>query len=244
MGPTSSTTFGSVCLESLGMVVEYVHDDPPPAKLETEDVPGGVEVVGVSRDQMEITLDCRAILDTWADFNSLVSSLGALIGTRASLTTRSHPSEPYDAYLTSVTTGERVGGTGIGEITMTFVVPDHSRTGDTSTVAIPSAGSATFTVSGTASPSLVISATAAVRDPESLVWGVRFDEGAFLHVKLPTSSETAATIDCSRRVVTVGGVTSMVTLDSDWPALSKGSHSVRMDKGTGAASMTLTERWA
>ena len=34
----------------------------------------------------------------------------------------------------------------------------------------------------------------------------------------------------------------MITLDSDWPVLSPGPHTVRMDEGTGTATLTWQER--
>jgi hypothetical protein len=40
----------------------------------------------------------------------------------------------------------------------------------------------------------------------------------------------------------VAGEVAMVTPDSDWPRLSAGAHTVVMDKGTGAATLTITER--
>lgn len=243
MGPASRTTFGDLCLEDWGIVVESILDDPPAARIETEEVPGsdGVEVLGVTREQMEITLECRAFTRDWHSFDELKDMLGSLIGTDAELTTRSHPGGRYHAYLTEVQTGDRLNG--IGAITLTFVVPGSVRVGDETTVAVPSGGEATFEVTGTVAPHLVITCPNAVRDPSSNVWGLTFDDSAVVQVRIPTSAASSVSIDCADRVVKVAGATSMITLSSDWPKLSRGTHTVRMSQGTGDATITMTERW-
>lgn len=88
-----------------------------------------------------------------------------------------------------------------------------------------------------------ITADEAYSDVSSNVWGLRFDEGDFLHVELPNSeSSHSIEIDCDERIVLVDGVASMATLDSDWPDLQVGVHTVRMDQGTGDASITWRKR--
>jgi hypothetical protein len=72
---------------------------------------------------------------------------------------------------------------------------------------------------------------------------VRFDDGDYLRVAIPTSSATPVEIDCESRVARVGGNVSMVTMDSDWPMLSPGRHVARNDVGTGSATLTWEERW-
>jgi len=91
-------------------------------------------------------------------------------------------------------------------------------------------------------PDVSVSVAAAVRDSTSLVWGIRFDEGDFLHVKLADDNAHSVSIDCAARVVLVDGDVSMVTLDSNWPELARGVHTARIDNGTGSASLTWQER--
>lgn len=91
-------------------------------------------------------------------------------------------------------------------------------------------------------PDVSVSVAAAVRDSASLVWGIRFDEGDFLHVKLADDNAHSVSIDCAARVVLVDGAVSMVTLDSNWPELARGMHVARIDNGTGSASLTWQER--
>lgn len=245
MGPASRTMFGDLCLEDLGMVVEYVHDDPPAARIETEDVPGkdGSVITDVSIGPRNPTIDCRAMLPKWSDFDELVDLLGTRVGTRSTLELRTHAGQTYDAYLESVETGEREGLTGIGEIFLSFVVPDPTRVGKSRSVTVPSGGSVTFEVGGSRPASLTIAAPGAKRTVATGAWGLRFDGAERVHVPIPTNQATAVSIDCDTRVVKVAGATSMLTLESDWPALTPGTHEVTMDIGLGTATLTWVERW-
>ena len=109
------------------------------------------------------------------------------------------------------------------------------------TLSVPSGGSASMAVAYDL-PHIAIVATSAKRANSSLVWGLRFDDSTVLHVRLPDASTHRVEIDCEHRTAKVDGSTSMVTLDSDWPSLRAGTHSVRMDEGTGAATLTWQER--
>lgn len=109
-------------------------------------------------------------------------------------------------------------------------------------VQVPSAGSVTFAVGGMLPCELSISAASAVRDGTTHLWGIRFDNGPYLRVELPTSAATAVSIDCPSREVRVGGALSMVTLDSLWPTLAPGRHTASMDQGAGAATLAIVER--
>ena len=86
-------------------------------------------------------------------------------------------------------------------------------------------------------------AESAVRNNSSGVWGVRFDEGDFMHVALPSSSSRKVEIDADNRTVKVANATDMITLDSSWPKLEPGTHVARMDQGTGAATLSWIERY-
>ena len=134
---------------------------------------------------------------------------------------------------------EYVGGA-LVELEFTMPDPYLIDSGET-TITVPSGGSVQFRVTHSR-PSIVISAASAVRDSTSQLWGIRFDDGDFLRVKIPTSSATPVSFDCLERRVVVGGATSMVTLTSDWPILDAGFHTAQMDVGTGAATLTIKER--
>lgn len=244
MALVSRTTFGDTCLEDMGIVVEYVHDDPPAARVETEEAPGmdGVMAYGSTLAEREITLDCRALLERWDDFDRLMEQLALLVGRSGRLETRRHPGESYEAYLTAIQEGERLGGTGIGSFTMTFMAPDPERTLSTRSVTVQTGMTAQVIVGGTRGTSVSVVSDAAYRSSSSMVWGVRFDEGVFVHVRTGSDDARRVSIDCDTRTVTVNGETAMLTLDSDWPELGPGAHTIRIDQGYGDATVTWTER--
>lgn len=245
MGPHSYTRCGDLVLEDMGIVVERVHDDPPATKAETVDVPGrhGTILREVTFEPRAITLECRAFCEKWAQFDALKDRLASeLLGREVNLTVRTHPDEYYVAYLSEMTEGDRIGGTGIGALELAFVATDPLRYGETKQVTVPSAGTATFRVGGTMTASVALSATAAVRDNSTGLWGVQFDQVDYLYVAPSVGTAVTVAIDCDDRSVKVAGATSMVTITSDWPVLEPGAHSVTMTKGTGAATLTWQER--
>jgi len=246
MGPNSKTVCGDLVLEDLGIVVERVHDDPPAARATTEDVPGrhGTVLREVTYEPRNIMLECRLFEKTWDEFETLRDTLVShlMTGEELKLVLRTHPNEYYMAYLESITEGDRIGGTGIGYLEIAFVASDPRRYGDVRSVTIPSGGSATFFVNGNQTAPARIEASAAVRSSGSTVWGVRFDEVDFAHMKTGSASARAVVIDGMTRSCTLAGATSMITLDSNWPTLTPGKHVARMDEGTGAATLTWQER--
>lgn len=244
--PQSKTVCGGLVLEDLGIVVERVHDEPPSARAETLDVPGrnGTLLQEITYEPRTITLECRAFEKTWDGFellrDKLVSHL--MTGGEVKLILRTHPREYYMAYLVGITEGDRIGGTGIGYLELEFQATDPCRYGATHSVAVPSGGSVTFKVGGNQPAAIGVASDAAVRNSASTVWGVCFDEAGFVHVATGSSSARPVTIDSDARTVAVGQATAMLTLDSDWPKLAPGTHTARMDEGTGAATLTWTER--
>ena len=247
MGPQSRTIVGDLCLEDMGIVVERVHDDPPEARPTTVDVPGrnGSVLRELTYGPRDITLECRVFAPKWHDFDRVIDDISAALmdGQEHELHVRTHPGEHYMAYLSSVTQGDRIGGTGIGYMELAFVASDPWRYGRQESVTVPSGGSATFLVGGTAPARVSVRTSYAVRDNSSTVWGVRFDEGDFMHVRTGSSSHRRVVIDSSTRSVTVAGVASMLTFDSDWITLSPGRHTVRMDEGTLYGGGSCTVRW-
>ena len=159
------------------------------------------------------------------------------------LALRSHFGEHYMAHLSGMVEGDREGGVGIGAITLTFTASDPIRFGSVHEVTVPSGGTVEIDIAGTYPASMSLETQTATRSLSSGVWGIRFDEGHPLHVKLPTGQQSAVSIDCRDASVAINGVTGMITLDSHWPELTPGSHVVRMDQGTGNATMRWQERW-
>lgn len=246
MGPTSMTVCGDIVLEDFGIVVERVHDEPPVARATTEDIPGrdGTLLREITYEPRNITLECRLFEKKWEDFETLRDVLVTYLMTHEEmrLYLRTHPDEYYVAYLSSMVEGDREGGTGIGYLELSFVASDPCRYGATRTVTVPSGSSATFLVGGNMPATASVTASAAVRSAGSTVWGIRFDEGDFVHIATGSASSHAVEINGEKRTAKVAGATKMITLDSNWPVLSPGTHTARMDEGTGAATLTWQER--
>lgn len=128
-------------------------------------------------------------------------------------------------------------------VEVTFVAVDPIAYGEERTVNVPSGGSVTFEVGGTYPTGPTITAAGAIRNSSSLVWGLRIDDGDFIHVATGSSTSKPVEIDCGARTLAVDGAASVPTLDSDWLALAPGQHVLRMDQGTGAATVRFRERW-
>ena len=132
--------------------------------------------------------------------------------------------------------------TNADSVVVNFRLLEAAAYGDTVTVTVPSGGSLTFTVDGTYPTKPTITANAA-RDGSSQVWGLKLDNGAFLHVATGSASARDVVLDCENRTLTIQGAVALPTLDSDWFELAPGTHTLTMDKGTGAATVTYKERW-
>lgn len=129
-----------------------------------------------------------------------------------------------------------------GKATVAFQPLHSAMYGDEHTAIVPSGGSVTFEVGGTYKAAPVITASA-VRDGKSLVWGLRLDEGDYIHIATGSSQKRLIAVDCGKRTMTLSGNATIPTLDSDWLELEPGEHTLRMDNGTGAATVTWRERW-
>ena len=132
-----------------------------------------------------------------------------------------------------------IGGE-IGQLNFTIVEP--AAYGEEKTATVPSGGSVSITVGGTF-PTRPTIAASAVRNSSSLVWGVRLDEGDYIHIPTGSASAQTVAVDCDARTSTVQGSVVLPTLDSDWLELAPGTHTLRMDNGTGAATVKWRERW-
>jgi predicted phage tail component-like protein len=149
-----------------------------------------------------------------------------------------------ERYYMAIHDGEVQTVRGInGEIAqLEFVITNPIAYGEKRTVVVPSGGSITFRVGGTAKTKPRITASA-VRNATSLVWGIRLDEGDFVHVATGAAAARSVVLDCDERTLAVNSAVAIPTLDSDWLELSPGEHTLRMDNGTGAATVEFLERW-
>ena len=111
------------------------------------------------------------------------------------------------------------------------------------TATLPSGGSVTLNVDGSLPARCKVVAASAVRNSSTNLWGVRLDSADYMRVELSTSSSRRVEIDAENRTAKVANATSMITLDSSWLEMSPGQHTLTMDQGTGAATVSWFERW-
>ena len=130
-----------------------------------------------------------------------------------------------------------------GRMDVPFLVPSPAMYGEEKVATVPSGGSVTVEVLGTYPTAPTATAASAVRSSSSSVWGLRLDNGIWMHVDTGSSSSRSVVLDCGARRCTVAGSTKLATLDSTWFSFEPGSHTVRMDNGTGAAVLRWQERW-
>lgn len=207
----------------------------------SEQVPGrdGAVITGRTWGTGEASFSLLAKGD-WRERRDAFSQLGMWLSV-------DEPKPLYigdERYHMAIPTGELKSDIGAmsGTVRVTFML-DGPAYGPTRTVTIPSGGSVTFDVGGTAATRPTIATERAYRDASSLVWGVRLDEGDYLHVLTGSSSYRSVSLDCDARTCIVNSHVSLPTVDSDWFSLAPGTHTVRMDNGTGAATLTYVERW-
>ena len=126
---------------------------------------------------------------------------------------------------------------------VTFTLVDPVAYGDTQTASLPSGGSVSINVNGTAPTYLNVVANSAIRNSSAQVWGVQVDSVDYVHVVTGSSSSRKVEIYSDERVCKVQDALTLPTLDSDWLKLEPGAHTVAMDYGTGAATLSWVERW-
>ena len=127
-------------------------------------------------------------------------------------------------------------------IPVQFALVEPARYGATRSATLSGSAAQTITIDGTYATWLKIESTDAVRNVSGL-WGVRVDDQKFVCVEVPTSTASAVTIDCGAHLAEINGAAVLVTLQSDWLKLEPGEHTIKIDKGSGTATVTWTEMW-
>ena len=150
-----------------------------------------------------------------------------------------------DRYYLAVPSGPLELQRGIGgELAqLTFELTDPIAYGTYRTASLASAGSVQIAVGGTAPTHLKVTASSAVRNSSSLVWGVIADSADYIRVATGSASSRKVEIDGDARTCKVANALTLPTLDSSWIELAPGTHTIRMDNGTGAATLAWFERW-
>lgn len=80
-------------------------------------------------------------------------------------------------------------------------------------------------------------------DAASGDWTVRDEDGNLMSFACGSGSKRFV-VDTEAGSVLVGGIATMLTLDSDWLTLAPGKHTLTRTSGSGEFSVTYTERWA
>lgn len=226
--------------------VQLERQPAPSLRVETRDVPGrgGVVALGATRDVTEITAHCLLrprYVDQWDTLRRTI--LARLLTDSPRVLVLPDEDGMYRYATASFTSTVTEPLEPPVTFDITFTDHDSILYGMTHIATIPSGGSAGIVVDGTLPPAITIVADNAVRNASSNVWGVRFDDGDFLHVATKSNSARKVEIDCDKRTCKLAGAAYMVTPDSNWPELSAGPHTVVMSFGTGAATLTWVERW-
>lgn len=127
-----------------------------------------------------------------------------------------------------------------GSITVSLLQSDPRCYGESRAINVPKNGSASFTTKHD-NCDVIIRADAATRRASDDVWGVNIDGEWVIHVVMSSADDAEITIDCAHHSAYVDGTASMLTLDSDWPVLRAGTHTVTMDAASSTTSIAVVE---
>lgn len=128
-------------------------------------------------------------------------------------------------------------------VRVTFVCPDPRLFGSTYTRSIGTSA-VSVSIGGSAYPTEVV-VTATATPNSSGTWRLTDSTtGEYLEITgMQTGRSHSVSIDCSARSVSVDGVVTMLTPESDWLTLKPGTHSMRVTTGSGTATLSFREMW-
>lgn len=239
------TYFNGKSFESYGIVVERVIDGIPDMRENMEEKAGrdGSYLRSLTMAPREITLECRAFCDTWQDFEDLKQTLADLLVTDddKKLVLRTHPDQYYLAHYSSFSEGDRIGGTGIAEFSLTFTATDPVRYGESRSQVIKSGENKAIDIGGTYAADLTIASGNAKAGSGGFLW-FTFD-GATIKVPISKTKNSNVVIDCVSHTVDVDGKQSMLTLESDWPTANPGKRRIAWYDGTGNLTISWVQRY-
>lgn len=212
-----------------------------PRTVGTAQVPGmdGVLFTGVSADPIEIGMTMTAVdrdpaarSEAW---RWLASVLAATTPRPLAISDdggKHYMAVPHGGDVERFVNAERAE--------MGFMCPDPAMYGDAGSAEVD--GSATFEVGGNAKTMPAISMPAIQGGSDGLYTLVLDGEAEFSFA-CSQSGSTAAEADCASRRLTVAGAAKLPTLASDWLELAPGEHTVEVTAGSGACTLSWTERW-
>lgn len=126
-------------------------------------------------------------------------------------------------------------------VEVTFTCPDPLLHGQRQSVTVPSGGSVSILVDGTApaEPTVTASATGG----SGGAWALVTEDGGGIYASIPSGTTRAVAADVATRTLTVGGSVAMLNAAYDWPTLTPGTHTLTMSQGTGACTVEWEELW-
>lgn len=237
----TTVTFGGYELTEHFIVSDLVRSYlPRSSSMVKVDGRDGELFRSVSLDRLEISMTATYIGDPESRSDAL-RELARHLNTYEP--TRLEISDDGGKYYLAIASGGSVERfIGAETVELVFEAPDPAMYGDTHTFPIPSGGVVHFEIGGNTWTHPVIEAEA-VRDPDSLVWGVRLDDKDYIQVETGSAEARDIVCDCEKRTLTIDRSPALPTLTSDWLRFTPGVHKLENDNGTGSATVTFTERW-
>lgn len=214
----------------------------PTPDLRTVSGRDGQAVQGATLGVGTISVELSKTTGTDAERRAAYSQLWAWLNIKSPQPLRlGSTSDPY--YLVMPSSGGDVTRYIKAEtVTAEFTIIEPARFGATRTASLSGSTAQNITVAGTYPTWLKIESTNATRNASGL-WGVQVDNQDYVCVALPTAAASVVTIDSAEHLAEVDGAAIMITLDSDWLRLEPGTHSVKINKGSGSATISWVERW-
>lgn len=237
-------TYDGTAIHNLCDIEQLTFKAMPDVNAASQAIPGrdGAALLGADFEPLDITAKLRvaaqgiepaAVQEAW---RAIAPYLRRTEPCRLSFGT----GYDYMALVVGATDIEQLSYSGTVEVT--FRCFDPIAYGEDRTAIVPSGGSKSITVGGTYKTYAKVVADA-VRDSSTGLWGLRIDNGDYLRVATGSASSRRIVADSEKRTLTIAGSSALPTLDSDWIVLTPGTHTVQNDLGTGAATLTWTERW-
>lgn len=237
----TTVTYNGVDLTEL-CIVSDLRTSLLPREVQGQEVPGrdGTLFGGVRLAERTVTLAMTVHGDTDGERQAAARALAAALATDAPAPLAI--SVDGGRYWMAVPTSgsDAVRWRHHTSFEVEFLCPDPVAYGETRTVSVPSGGSVALEVGGTYPTRPVVSASAALNDGTAGEWRLTLDGGTYLSADAPTARSVVA--DCAERTLVVAGATAMLDPYADWLVLEPGAHTLAMT-GTGAASVSYTERW-
>ena len=126
-----------------------------------------------------------------------------------------------------------------GTVTLEFMAVEPAAYGETKTATVPSGGNVSINIGG--NYPTFLSGNGSVKRGTNF-YTITADTGEKLEIPADTTAK-AVVFNCEDRTLTVAGVNTLPSVDSDWLRLAPGEHTITNSQGTNAITIKWTERW-